>query len=1198
VLSRVAKRFISLFVITDRYFDSLRVQTLSDTHWQVISMNRIFKSVWSEALGAWVAASEKCRGRGKRGAKSARAVLLAVGLSVAGGAFAAIGTELGVNDVTANPTDIAIGVNASAQSKTKDAIAIGDTAKSTADGAIAIGANVTDNAANSILMGNGGAMDAASRQSVFFAPNGGNVVNSANSFVFTPYGGTATSTSSDSINIAGLVSGANYGVAIGSKSSVSVDSGVAIGADASVESVNSIAIGAGSKASRANTVSVGSAAGQRQIVQVANGTQATDAVNVSQIRGVLEAIGGGADIDSKTGLIIDPTYTINGVQKNGIGAAILAINNSLGNAVMYDGIKDSVTLGGTAGTQIHNLATAADDMDAVNFKQLKDAGLTTDSTGVVTNAFVAYDSKAKDSITLGGSNGTQIHDLAAGVADQDAVNVKQLTDAGLIVDSTGAPTNAFVTYDSTAKDSVTLGGSNGTQIHKLAAGVADQDAVNVKQLTDAGLIVDSTGSPTNAFVAYDSTAKDSVTLRGSNGTQIHNVAAGTADKDAVNLKQLKDAGAIVDSTGAVTNAFVTYDSTARDSVTLSGPNGTQIHRVAAGVADQDAVNVKQLTDAGLIVDSTGSPTNAFVAYDSKAKDSVTLRGTNGTQIHNVAAGTVDKDAVNLKQLKDAGAIVDSTGAVTNAFVTYDSKARDSVTLGGSNGTQIHNVAAGVADQDAVNVKQLTDAGLIVDSTGSPTNAFVAYDSKAKDSVTLGGANGTQIHNLAAGVADQDAVNVKQLTDAGLIVDPTGTPTNAFVAYDSRVMNSVTLHGPNGTVIHNVANGAVTKDSKDAVNGSQLFEAMQAAGTGGAGGDSVNYDSPAHDSVTFGMNPDLSVGAPVKLKNVAAGEVSAASSEAVNGAQLYGTAASSAAALGGGAGVDANGAVTAPTYTVGGVEAHDVGTALSNIDARTIQNTTDITNIKNDVTNIGQATKNAVTYDSDAHDKVTLGGTNAAGDGGVVLTNVKAGALSATSTDAVNGAQLNATNARVDTFESVVNNFVTTGSPYVAINSSTATSSPPTATGTDAVAIGANASASGNNAVAIGSNSVADEANTVSMGSVGNERRITNVAPGQNGTDAVNMNQLGELRNDMGRSVTELSRAAFGGVASAMAMPNLTPSQPGKTVAAVGVGNYKGYTAMGAGATYRSRDGAWLVNGALSITPHGDAGMRAQVGYEF
>ena len=165
----------------------------------------------------------------------------------------------------------------------------------------------------------------------------------------------------------------------------------------------------------------------------------------------------------------------------------------------------------------------------------------------------------------------------------------------------------------------------------------------MKQLTDAGAIVDSTGTVTNAFVAYDDSTKDSVTLKGTDGTQIHKVAAGTADQDAVNVKQLTDAGAIVDSTGTVTNAFVAYDDSTKDSVTLKGTDGTQIHKVAAGTADQDAVNVKQLTDAGAIVDSTGTVTNAFVAYDGAAKDSVTLKGANGTAIHNVANGDSQRD---------------------------------------------------------------------------------------------------------------------------------------------------------------------------------------------------------------------------------------------------------------------------------------------------------------------------------------------------------------------------------------------------------------------------------------------------------------------------------------------------------------------------------------------------------------------------
>ena len=66
----------------------------------------------------------------------------------------------------------------------------------------------------------------------------------------------------------------------------------------------------------------------------------------------------------------------------------------------------------------------------------------------------------------------------------------------------------------------------------------------------------------------------------------------------------------------------------------------------------------------------------------------------------------------------------------------------------------------------------------------------------------------------------------------------------------------------------------------------------------------------------------------------------------------------------------------------------------------------------------------------------------------------------------------------------------------------------------------------------------------------------------------------------------------------MAMPNSTPSAPGKTVVGAGVANFKGYTALGAGVTHRSDSGRWIVNGAVSVAPSGDTGVRAHADYEF
>ncbi|TCG03096.1 hypothetical protein BZM27_51010 [Paraburkholderia steynii] len=228
-----------------------------------------------------------------------------------------------------------------------------------------------------------------------------------------------------------------------------------------------------------------------------------------------------------------------------------------------------------------------------------------------------------------------------------------------------------------------------------------------------------------------------------------------------------------------------------------------------------------------------------------------------------------------------------------------------------------------------------------------------------------------------------------------------------------------------------------------------------------------------------------------------------------------------------------------------------------------------------------------------------------------ITNVAAGTAD---TDAVNVAQMNSALASVANMAASAG----TGSPTFATNGD-GDAVPAKATGHHATAMGSNAQASADNSVAIGADSVADRENTVSIGTKGKERQIANVAAGTQGTDAVNVDQLNQTVagavgnlpagvsakdytdqrfNSMQNSVNQVAKNAYAGVAAAMAMPNMTPSKPGNTVVAGGAGSYKSGAALGVGATYRSRDSKWLVNGAVSVTSTGDAGVRAQVGYEF
>ncbi|ONZ62971.1 hypothetical protein A8F42_13750, partial [Burkholderia cenocepacia] len=352
-------------------------------------------------------------------------------------------------------------------------------------------------------------------------------------------------------------------------------------------------------------------------------------------------------------------------------------------AVTYDRNADgtpnygTVTLGnGNGPTQIKNVADAKDDHDALNLGQLKDTGLVgEDGAGKLTSLAVTYDGAAKDSVTLGGTGATApvaLHNVADGVlsaTSKDAVNGSQLfatntrvgdledslSKGGVIDPVTGE--SLAVVYDSNAKDTVTLKGTNGTTLSNVKAGAADMDAVNVSQLKGSGLIGDDGKSI--AAVTYDRNADGTpnygtVTLGNGNGpTQIKNVADAKDDHDALNLGQLKDTGLVgEDGAGKLTSLAVTYDGAAKDSVTLGGTGATApvaLHNVADGVlsaTSKDAVNGSQLfatntrvgdledslSKGGVIDPVTGE--SLAVVYDSNAKDTVTLKGTNGTTLSN------------------------------------------------------------------------------------------------------------------------------------------------------------------------------------------------------------------------------------------------------------------------------------------------------------------------------------------------------------------------------------------------------------------------------------------------------------------------------------------------------------------------------------------------------------------------------------
>jgi autotransporter adhesin len=112
-------------------------------------------------------------------------------------------------------------------------------------------------------------------------------------------------------------------------------------------------------------------------------------------------------------------------------------------------------------------------------------------------------------------------------------------------------------------------------------------------------------------------------------------------------------------------------------------------------------------------------------------------------------------------------------------------------------------------------------------------------------------------------------------------------------------------------------------------------------------------------------------------------------------------------------------------------------------------------------------------------------------------------------------------------------------------------------------------------------------------------RITNVAPGVDGTDAVNMNQLGTVANSLSRDIRRVDREARAGTASAAAMANLPQAYlPGKSMFAVAGAGHRGESGYAAGLSTISDNGKWVIKGSVAGNSRGDVTYGAGVGYQW
>ena len=1074
-------------------------------------------------------------------ANASKEYAMALGASSAASAANAI--AVGRNSAAAGVDSLAFGRLSAANAA--NAIAMGAESKA-AENATAVGTNAEANGLNSIALGSGSIADvdntiALGNQSQAVAAGAiaigqGNKADGANAIALGN----------------GSITGGVNAIALGQGSYAGLENGTAIGAQASAQGKNSVALGAGSVATDADTVSVGNTTAQRQIVNMAAGdisTTSTDAINGSQLyaisKSVADNLGGGATVNAQ-GVVTSPNYRLKSGIFGTVGDALTGLDN---NTLQWDSLKKAYSAAhGTDTTctitNVKDGAISDTSKDAVNGSQLKTtndnvatntANITTNTNSI--NTLTDSVGDLKDDALLW--NGTAFSAAHGTDATSKITNVK---DGDLTAGSTDAVNGSQL---KTTNDNVATNTTNITNLTDSVGDLKDDALLWNGTAFSAAHGTDATSKITNVKDG-DLTAGSTDAVNGSQLKTTNDAVAANTTNIATNTTNITNLTDAVDSLG---DDSLLWNATAEAFSAAHGTDATsKITNVTAGdltAGSTDAVNGSQLkttndavaANTTNIATNTTNITNLTDAVDSLGDDSLLWNATAGA--FSAAHGT---DATSkITNVKDGDLTAGSTDAVNGSQLktTNDAVAANTT-----------NIAT-----NTTNITNLTDA---VDSLGDDS---LLWNATAGAFSAKHGTNGTdsKITNLLAGTVSSDstdAINGSQLygladsftsylgggadiSDAGVLTGPTytigGTDYNnvgdALAAINTSFSTSLgdallwdaTAKGGDGafsagrgtdntaSIITNVADGAISSTSSDAINGSQLYDTSKyiADTLGGdaevnadgtitaptyaiAGGsysnvgdaleaidttldDALLWDATANDgngafSAAHGKDKTASV-----ITNVANGAISATSSDAINGSQLYTTNKYIADALGGDAEVNADGSITAPTYTIANAEYNNVGDALDALD------------------------DNALLWDATANDGA--GAYNASHDGKAsIITNVADGNIGEGSTDAINGSQLFNTNMLIQQNSEIINQLAGNtsetyiedngaGINYVRTNDNGLAFNDASASGIGATAVGYNAVASGESSVAIGQGSSSSVDTGIALGSSSVSSRV-------------------------------------------------------------------------------------------------------------
>jgi len=820
---------------------------------------------------------------------------LAFGTKARTSTTAADSMAFGSSSSTGGANAVAMGYSANASAE--NAFAIGNTAQSSAQNAVAMGKSANASGVSSFAMGS--SSNAAGADAI--AMGSSSQAKLSNSIAL---GGNAKSLGADALALGGAANASKDGAiaigkeakanntnttAIGLGATVTGTNSMAIGTNAVAESNNSLALGTGTEVRGAlvngysaftnqqnnnvanGVVAVGNVGSERRIINVAGGENDTDATNVKQLKFVNSNL-------AKS--IAGPTYT--GYEAN--GSTYKAPDFNIKNST-YHTVKEAVEAAQT------NFFSAKGTSADANYDNTGATGNNATAAGVRTSAAGNFATAVGADATAANANSTAIgYKAKSSVDDGVALGANSVASvaagkAGYNVKTVDSRTNGYSGLTGAALTStmgaVSLGdgGTKTRQITNVAAGTADTDAVNVAQLRNVNLKV--AGNSGNNDVLLDN---QTLTVKGDGSyvtTSVNNQTIDVALTDAT--KNKIDNAANKDLSNITDNGKSVIRDEAQKAVKVVAGKNTTITEGTDGTYKTYKVDVDapdyQLTE------NSGAADKAYTVSGNKVD--LTVQD---------AKNPANKKTVTIKDIASKTELDDTKTELINKGLKFDAdnggektnKLGSKVTVAGD-GTNISTTITQTGDDTTIKVALGKDINV---NTVTATKTVKAGTATMGNQAVTDNKSATQNGNFVSGLDNKSWT----LTDPTFVSGRAATEDQLKIVSDAvKAANAANASATDYRLIANPNNAAdgsykvdnnkvdlqVKDDKSGTVNTVTIKDIASKTELDKVKDRSVKYDGETDkDTVTLeGANG-------TKITNLKDGNVAAGSKDAVNGGQLH------------------------------------------------------------------------------------------------------------------------------------------------------------------------------------------------------------------------------------------------------------------------------------------------------------------------